>query len=189
VWTLRNIFSTAVAGYPDLEKYIVVRHHEDLDLDQPPERETELIEEFKALRERVQAQRQLKRTYKLALIKAKIRRRRLEALEQKLSFIDNPLMDELLKIPEQLQTLGDLVKDLPPMDAARFAAQLPPSTEPGKRPWETSQTGYLNWAVGQLISRTRLGATPGIDALYQEAQKTGTTSDLKGLLEHESAAS
>lgn len=27
--------------------------------------------------------------------------------------------------------------------------------EPGKRMWETSKTGYVNWAVGQLVARTR----------------------------------
>ena len=48
------------------------------------------------------------------------------------------------------------VSALPPADALENAGGASaPTTEPGKRPWETSKTGYLNWAVGQLMERAK----------------------------------
>ena len=43
------------------------------------------------------------------------------------------------------------VSALPPADPPDLAVV----TEPGKRLWETSKTGYLNWAVGQLMERAK----------------------------------
>ena len=43
------------------------------------------------------------------------------------------------------------VSALPPADPPDLSVV----TEPGKRPWETSKTGYLNWAVGQLMERAK----------------------------------
>ena len=44
------------------------------------------------------------------------------------------------------------VSSLPPVDAS--APAVVPE-QPGKRPWETSKTGYLNWAVAQLMERAK----------------------------------
>ena len=48
------------------------------------------------------------------------------------------------------------VSALPPADSLEsMGSASAPTTEPGKRPWETSKTGYLNWAVGQLMERAK----------------------------------
>ena len=44
------------------------------------------------------------------------------------------------------------VSSLPPVDAS--APAVVPE-QPGKRLWETSKTGYLNWAVAQLMERAK----------------------------------
>ncbi len=60
-----------------------------------------------------------------------------------------------------------------------------PLTEPGKRPWETSKTGYLTWAVDQLLSRTKsqgVGTVQGssaVDSTVASAAEVASSSDLK----------
>ena len=41
-----------------------------------------------------------------------------------------------------------IVSSLPPLDPSFSSVDL---TEPGKRQWESSKSGYLNWAVGRLL--------------------------------------
>lgn len=76
------------------------------------------------------------------------------------------------------------VSTLPRHDPASFQLPLP---DPGKRPWETSKTGYLNWAVGQLLVRG--GGANGIQGssvvgkTAEGAYGVGRSEDLKAALE------
>jgi kinetochore protein Mis12/MTW1 len=59
--------------------------------------------------------------------------------------------------PYQLSALHASTTELPELDPTSIAEltqfQL---TDLGKRQWETSKTGFLNWAVDQLVARVRL---------------------------------
>lgn len=62
-------------------------------------------------------------------------------------------------LPDGFLAMYDAVTSLPPVsDETLPSEQL---QEPGKRVWETSKTGYVNWAVAQLLARTRDGQGEG----------------------------
>lgn len=79
---------------------------------------------------------------------------------------------------------------------------VPRTTEPGKRQWETSNSGYANWAVGQLLTKAGDGRNWGVEAVAEEAYSrkcksfiriyniltsflVGTARDVKALLDEE----
>jgi len=87
---------------------------------------------------------------------------------------------------------------LPSLDPAAIASLTQfRLADPGKREWETSRTGYLNWAVGQLLERARRmeeeeesGKEGGegrrdsaLDAMAARAGEVGRAEDLKRALE------
>ena len=85
----------------------------------------------------------------------------------------------------------------PPPDLAPEAA----APELGKRPWETSKTGYVAWAVEQLMERAkeRARGEPGEGGAFSEgraevaatAERTkavGRVGDLKRALEMAAAS-
>lgn len=54
--------------------------------------------------------------------------------------------------------LFDAVSSLPHLDPSVTGGSLslaPALADPTKRPWETSKTGYQNWAVAELIQRAK----------------------------------
>lgn len=64
-------------------------------------------------------------------------------------------MQTLIQLPYEFMAMYNAVASLPPHDpSAADQVGIPPS-EPGKRPWETSKTGYLNWAIEQLLSKAK----------------------------------
>ncbi|TFK96761.1 Mis12 protein-domain-containing protein, partial [Pterulicium gracile] len=152
VWTLRNVFSVRHPRHEDLEKYIQLRHHVGV-VQEGREREGEAVEGLVESRRKLSAQRALKRTYTLALSQTRTRLARLRALTASYSALDNPALTTQHSIPPQLHALNSSLTDLPDMDAAHFASQLPPSSGPTEEMWEAGETGYLNWAVGQVVGR------------------------------------
>ena len=50
-------------------------------------------------------------------------------------------------------------------------------TEPGKRQWEPSKSGYLNWAVGRLLVKGE-----AMDKLENSTLETGSGEDLRHAL-------
>ncbi|KAM5541895.1 hypothetical protein V8D89_004624 [Ganoderma adspersum] len=150
-WSMRNIFAVP-ADLP-----IVAPHQAGLDLagaaDQP-EKESELLAEIDELRRKVHAQRKLKRLFARAAHKSSLDLSHARTRLDRLAFLRAPQMHALHALPDELQAMYASVSALPPADAldTRGAG---PTTEPGKRPWETSKTGYLNWAVGQLMERAK----------------------------------
>ena len=77
---------------------------------------------------------------------------------------------------------------LPPHDPASFQLPLP---DPGKRQWETSKTGYLNWAADQLLARGQggggeKGKGKGSEAVRRAVEGSdgvGKAEDVKAALE------
>lgn len=79
----------------------------------------------------------------------------------------------------------DSVSSLTPHDPSPAENIIRPLAEPGKRPWETSKSGYLNWAVDQLLSKSKSrGLTssqggPAIGAATTVADEIAAASDVK----------
>ena len=79
-----------------------------------------------------------------------------------------------LKYVEMYQTLSSL-----PL------LELSPSintTEAGKRQWETNKTGYMNWALGQLMVKgmvAQVDGLPAVDKLDATVTEVGTGEALR----------
>jgi kinetochore protein Mis12/MTW1 len=123
--------------------------------------------------------------YSRAIHTSRTRRRRAEKRLERLSLLKSPIMDVLGAIPPKLIALRGSVSALRPPDASVVAAltqfQL---ADPGKRQWETSKTGYLNWAVGQLLAKAREDGIAGegssaVDILNASVGEVGQADQLR----------
>lgn len=60
-----------------------------------------------------------------------------------------------------------------------------PLAHPGKRPWETSKAGYMNWAAKQLLARAKGRSSDLIDSsissLLATTASVGQVQDLEAL--------
>ncbi|KAF9811490.1 hypothetical protein IEO21_06574 [Rhodonia placenta] len=185
-WSLRNIFAIP-ADLP-----VVAPHQKGLDLDQPQEKETELLEEIKDLRRKIQAQRKLRRLFSRAVRSSNAQLAHSKARLEQLSFIRSPQLQELGSLADEFLAMYNAVSALPPIDPASTAIEQAPLPEPGKRPWETSKMGYFNWAVGQLMLRAKehakgegdFGAgSSAVGAAAAAAYDVANVQDVKGALE------
>ncbi|PBL00956.1 Mis12-domain-containing protein [Armillaria gallica] len=178
-WSLRNIFAVP----PDLP--LVLPHQEGLDLTLRPEREQELMDENAELRRRLSEQRQLKRIQTKALHAIMNRERRSAKRLERLSFLDTPALDVSAALPRKLMAMHSAVSNLPPMDPETIAALAQfQETDSGKRQWETSKTGYLNWAVGQLLSRSKAREGGGeVEGMTEQAAEIGQAEQLRQAFE------
>ncbi|TBU28316.1 Mis12 protein-domain-containing protein [Dichomitus squalens] len=191
-WSMRNIFAV------DADLPVVAPHQAGLDLQRAsdePEREGELLAEIDELRRKVHAQRKLKRLFTRAVRKSSKDLEHARARLDRLAFLRAPQMHSLLSLPAELQTMYAAVSSLPPVDAS---APTPVPDQPGKRPWETSKTGYLNWAVAQLMERAKERAkgeqadegdasfgegSAEVGAAAAAAYSVGRAEDMKAILE------
>ncbi|KAG7099582.1 hypothetical protein E1B28_001412 [Marasmius oreades] len=180
-WCLRNIFAIPS------ELPIVLPHQENLDLTIKPGKEEELMEEVARLRAQVDNQQRLHLLLSRALRVAKKKRLQAEKRLDKVSTVDSQRLDILGKLPQQLMAMNNAVINLPPLDPATIAALTQfPLNEPGKREWETSKTGYLNWAVTQLTERTREdqpGSSAVVHSIMHNVEEIGKADQLRQAFE------
>ncbi|KAI0312380.1 Mis12 protein-domain-containing protein, partial [Amylostereum chailletii] len=145
-WSLRNVFAIPA------HLHIVTPHHKGLNLHSPAGREAELLAEVEELRRKIDNQRRLKRLYTRAASKSALQaahaRRRLE----RLSFLQTAGGDTLVSLPAGVVSLYNTASSLPPLDVSQAETPLP---DPGKRQWETGKAGYVNWAISQLITKSK----------------------------------
>ncbi|KAG6917760.1 hypothetical protein DXG01_001165 [Tephrocybe rancida] len=176
-WSLRNIFAIP----PDLP--IVVPHQQTLDLTQTPEREQELMDELEELRKQLDNQRRLRRMYNYAVQVSERQRRREEDKVEQLSLLKSPSLDIMGTLPTKVVAMYNAVAALPPLDTSTVATL---SHDPGKRQWESSTTGYKNWAVAQLLDRAESGGPEGrsvVDTLMARVHEVGRTEQLRTAVE------
>ena len=87
----------------------------------------------------------------------------------------------------------ETISSLPPYDPSTASQLAAPLAEPGKRPWETSKTGYMNWAVLQLVSRAKAGGQAlggsAVGTVADATARVGKVEDIKALLELASGVS
>ncbi|CCM01349.1 uncharacterized protein FIBRA_03399 [Fibroporia radiculosa] len=185
-WSLRNIFAVP-ADLP-----VVAPHQKGLNLEQPEGREAELIDEIKELRKKLEAHRKLRRLYTRAVRASAAQLARSRRRLEKLSFLRAPQLQALIEMPNEFQAMYNSVSVLPPMDASHTAIEPVAVPEPGKRQWETNKTGYLNWAVEQLMQRAKEQAkgegvfsegSSAVGAATAAAYSVASAQDVKALLE------
>ncbi|GLB39402.1 putative mis12 protein [Lyophyllum shimeji] len=177
-WSLRNIFAIP----PDLP--IVVPHQLGLDLTTTPEREQELMDEMEELRKQLDNQRRLRRMLTRAIQASKRQRQHADSQLERLSFLQSPSFDVFASLPPKITSMFNAVSSLPPLDPSILASLS--HAEPGKRPWETSTTGYKNWAVAQLLDREESAGAGGrsvVDTLGERVGEVGSAEQLRKAVE------
>ncbi|KAH8112915.1 Mis12 protein-domain-containing protein [Phellopilus nigrolimitatus] len=185
-WSLRNIFALP----PDVS--VVAPHQKNLDLNTRPEEETDLMTEIEELRRKLENQRRLKRMYQKALRISRLGRARSERRLERLSYLSAPATSSdsasalaaLASLPPSVLELFEGAAALPHLDGA--VAGTLPLADPSKRLWETGRTGYINWAVGQLIAKSKQSAPVGggstaVGNAVEQAARVAETRDVKNL--------
>ncbi|KAH9830097.1 Mis12 protein-domain-containing protein [Rhodofomes roseus] len=185
-WSLRNIFAIP-ADLP-----IVAPHQKGLNLEEPEEKETELLQEIKDLRRQIQVQRKLRRLYSHAVRASAAQLAHSKSRLERLSFLRAPQLQALLALSGEFQSMYNSVSSLPLLDPSFTAPEQAGPSEPGKRPWETNKTGYINWAVEQLMLRAKEKAkgeggfgegSSAVGAVAASAYGVGSADDVKAVLE------
>ncbi|TFK44110.1 Mis12 protein-domain-containing protein [Crucibulum laeve] len=195
-WSLRNIFYVP-PGLP-----VVLPHQKGFNLtgrvmdEQGVEksiedREKELMDEVEELRAKLQDQRALKRLLMRSLHTS---RSRLAMSQKRLSLLEPlrtaPTLTTLSTLPKQFESMYTTVSSLPPLDPA---LAVPPSdnAQPGKRLWETGETGYSKWAAlsvwakkTQISGETEDDKPVGeVGKLVEGAKEVGAAQGLRRALE------
>lgn len=82
-------------------------------------------------------------------------------------------------VPNELQELLERVQSLPPIPAPTLAP-----TDPTKRPWQLSHTGYLDWAVKTNIERSGLLNEKDSRLMDMEVdvERTGKLGDMEAAM-------
>ncbi|KAI0070123.1 Mis12-domain-containing protein [Panus rudis PR-1116 ss-1] len=179
VWSKRNIFAVP----PELP--IVAPHQRGLDLTTEEKQEQELVDEIEELRRKIHAQRKLRRVFNHAVQKSALQRSQSEKRLQRLSFLNQPQLKSLSSLPPAFHAMYEAVANLPPHEVENTSV-LPPIVEPGKRPWETSRSGYLSWAIDTLVnkaSRDGSSSSAAVGKTAEEISQVGSSLDIKGALD------
>ena len=133
-------------------------------------------------------QRKLQRLFSLSLRVSAAKRAQSESRLTKLAFLRSPHMQTLHDLPAAFTQMYNAVSSLPEHDHA----SVTPPPDPGKRPWETSKTGYLNWAREQLVAKMKEGEGPegvargegssAVGALVATAYEVSKVDDVRAAL-------
>ncbi|PPR05759.1 hypothetical protein CVT24_006825 [Panaeolus cyanescens] len=194
-WCLRNIFMIP-KGLP-----VVLPHQEGLDLSMKPEearaKEAELRDEVDRLREQLDGQRKLNRLLQRSIHAAD--RQHSRALTRLSSLLTlSPPLSTLSTLSTSLQEMHAHLSTLPSTSELALLTNTSTSSsnqqQQGKRQWETSKTGYMNWALRQLMTKNDREremvaggtGTAAVDKLVKSATELGSAGDIKaaiGLLE------
>ncbi|KAJ3564765.1 hypothetical protein NP233_g8081 [Leucocoprinus birnbaumii] len=179
-WSLRNIFAVS----PDLP--VVLPHQAGLDLTATPEREQELLDKVDDLRRKIDAQRKLKRILTSAVRSSAQQRRQAERRCEQLSVLQHPSLPVLSTLPSKLEAMYNACSSLDPLDPTTIATLTQVElTEPGKRPWESTKSGYLKWATERLVERTQKqnGENSEIANLAGHVEQVGQAERLRKAIE------
>lgn len=109
--------------------------------------------------------------------KSAIARRKAETHLSQLSSITN--LESLNETSAHLEKLYKVVSVLPPPDPELAQVLL---RDPGKRQWEISRAGYLNWAKQQLMNRERL-SNASASGLVIDERISGNPDDIRAALD------
>lgn len=97
-----------------------------------------------------------------------------------------------MSLPEQYRSMFSAVSSLPPLTpeaVAAFSQSL--LADPGKRPWEVSKMGYLDWASKQVLARAQQSdgsaGSSTVGSLVESTAAVSKTEDLRRFMEVSSA--
>jgi len=93
------------------------------------------------------------------------------------------MLDKLEALPSKFLAMYQTLSSLPPPETLPATVDL---SEPGKRQWETNKTGYMNWVLGRLLTKsaTKEGMGHGaVDKLDSAASEVGTGEELRRALD------
>ncbi|KAF9440421.1 hypothetical protein P691DRAFT_767790 [Macrolepiota fuliginosa MF-IS2] len=162
-WSMRNIFAIP----PDLP--IVLPHQENLDLTAMAECEQGLTDEIEQLRRKIDVQRKLRRV-----------------LNPQLSVLQHPSLDTLATLPHKFDTMYDTCSSVEPLDAATISTLTQVElSEPGKRSWESTKSGYLKWATERLLAKAKEGegGSGEVTNLVDRMEQVGRAERLRKAIE------
>ncbi|KJA23328.1 hypothetical protein HYPSUDRAFT_201358 [Hypholoma sublateritium FD-334 SS-4] len=149
-----------------------------LDLTTTPEQEQDVMDELDALRAQLDGQRKLNRLLKRSVKASARQRTQAETRLSHISTLRAPL-DTLHALPDKFHAMYRTVSSLPPLEVSPTVDL----TEPGKRQWETSRSGYVNRALSRLLVRTDEGTGHGaVDKMDSAAASIGDGEALRRAL-------
>jgi len=140
-------------------------------------------------------QRKLNRVLRKSIKTASFQLTRAESRYQAISALAPPsssALDTMANLPPKLLEMYQVVASLPPLDVNPTADQA--QLKSGKRQWETSKNGYVNWAVGRLLAKSDGSNTEtgnimpaqghfAVGQVQSLTQGIGATGDFKHALE------
>ena len=195
-WSLRNIFALP----PDLP--LVAPHHKELDLNQPPGREAELLAEIDELWREIEKvglscntkhhsraltnspqQKQLKLVLTKAVRVSRRHAKQSQARLDRLAHLQPDKLRVLRTLAEDVGTLHAKVSALPALEPLNTLTPPPPG--PGKREWEIGKAGYRNWASTQLVQHAKKEAGSTLEGDSAEPITNEDLSAALHVLEHE----
>jgi len=155
-------------------------------LNQPPEKEAELLAEIDELWRKIEKQKQVRRLMMKAVLASRRHAKRSQARLDRLDFVQPDKLRGLHTLAEDVGALHANVSTLPPLEPVNTHS-LPPG--PGKREWEIGKAGYLNWANAQLVQHAKKAAGSALESTSaEEARGVISNDDVSAalrVLEHE----
>lgn len=75
-------------------------------------------------------------------------------------------------MPSKIIDMAETIYSIQPLEPPIVASHAQPlQPEVGRRPWESSKTGYVNWVVAKLVERAReLGKEGDVNNLQAGAE-------------------
>ena len=123
--------------------------------------------------------------YQKALRLSRIGLRRSQRRVERLSYLsDADTVSAMRTLPDQVVELFEDAASLPHLDPSITCP--PPLPDTSKRLWETGKSGYVNWAVAQLIATAKEQArSPGgsttVGNAVEQAASVGQTRDVRSI--------
>jgi len=93
------------------------------------------------------------------------------------------MLNTLQELPTKFLEMYRTLSSLPPPETLPAAVDL---SEPGKRQWETSKIGYMNWVLGRLLVKGEESKGVGhgaVDKMDLTASEIGTGEELRCALD------
>lgn len=87
-------------------------------------------------------------------------------------------------MPSKITDMAETIYSIQPLEPPIVASHAqPPQPEVGRRPWESSKTGYVNWVVAKLVEKAReLGKEGDVNDLQAEAEAVAKVEILRAAL-------
>lgn len=127
-------------------------------------------------------QRKLKRALQRSLRATTLQRNRSKLQLESLSILEHPSLDTLNELPRKFEEMFNACSSFEPLDAATLSALVQVElTEPGKRPWESTKSGYLKWATERLLEKVKEqdGGSSAVTDLVDRMDRVGQAQRLR----------